>query len=101
MIKTLAAAAVLSLGLAGYAVAQEPAAAPAAPMAAPMHHHHHHHHSIIITTTITCTTIGSGRGAGQLPRNKQTATRWRFEFALNLRALRTTYLSGELFFVRR
>jgi hypothetical protein len=48
MIKTLAAAAVLSLGLAGYAMAQEPAAAPA-PMAAPMHHHHHHyvhHHHV-------------------------------------------------------
>ena len=47
MIKTLAAAAVLSLGLAGYAMAQDtPAAAPAAPapMAEPMHHHHHHHH---------------------------------------------------------
>ena len=44
MIKSLAVAAVLSLGLAGYAVAQEAAPAPAAPMAAPMHHHHHHHH---------------------------------------------------------
>jgi len=43
MIKTLAAAAVLSLGLAGYAVAQEAAPAPA-PMAEPMHHHHHHHY---------------------------------------------------------
>ncbi len=32
MIKTLATAAVLSLGLAGYAVAQEAAPAPAAPM---------------------------------------------------------------------
>ena len=41
MIKTLAAAAVLSLGLAGYAMAQDtPAAAPAAPMAEPVHHHH-------------------------------------------------------------
>jgi hypothetical protein len=45
MIKTLAAAAVLSLGLAGYAVAQEPAAAPAAPME--HHHHHHHHHHVM------------------------------------------------------
>ena len=42
MIKTLAAAAVLSLGLAGYAMAQDTPAA--APMAEPMHHHHHHHH---------------------------------------------------------
>ena len=48
MIKSLVAAAVLSLGLAGYAVAQE--TAPAAPAgtatatAEPMHHHHHHHH---------------------------------------------------------
>ncbi|HEY1888482.1 MAG TPA: hypothetical protein VGG86_20935 [Roseiarcus sp.] len=52
MIKTLAAAAVLSLGLSGYALAQStitgaPAgtapetAEPPAPM---MHHHHHHHH---------------------------------------------------------
>jgi hypothetical protein len=54
MIKTLAAAAVLSLSLAGYAVAQETApgspagtasvnAEPPAPM---MHHHHHHHHYV-------------------------------------------------------
>jgi hypothetical protein len=51
MIKTLAAAAVLSLGLAGYAVAQE--TAPGAPAGTasvnaepptPMHHHHHHHY---------------------------------------------------------
>jgi hypothetical protein len=51
MIKTLAAAAVLSLGLAGYAVAQETttgAPAGTAPMTAepPMHHHHHHHHHV-------------------------------------------------------
>ena len=48
MIKTLAAAAVLSLGLASYAMAQDtpPAAAPAAPMAEPVHHHHHHHHYV-------------------------------------------------------
>ena len=51
MIKTLAAAAVLSLGLAGYAVAQDTTAAPPGAMApatgetaAPMEHHHHHHH---------------------------------------------------------
>jgi hypothetical protein len=42
MIKTIAAAAVISLGLAGYA----------APMPAPMHHvhhhvhHHYHHHTM-------------------------------------------------------
>lgn len=48
MIKTLAAAAVLSLGLAGYAMAQ--ATVTGAPegtapeTAEPMHHHHHHHH---------------------------------------------------------
>ena len=47
MIKTLAAAAVLSLGLAGYAMAQDAPAA--APMAAPMHHHHHHHHHHHVT----------------------------------------------------
>jgi hypothetical protein len=52
MIKALTAAAVLSLGLSGYALAQEttpgsPAgnapvtAEPPTPM---MHHHHHHHH---------------------------------------------------------
>jgi hypothetical protein len=41
MIKTLAAAAVFSLGLAGYAVAQEATPAPAA---APTEHHHHWHH---------------------------------------------------------
>lgn len=40
MIKTIAAAAVLSLGLAGYALAEDAAA----PMAAPMEHHHHHVH---------------------------------------------------------
>jgi hypothetical protein len=56
MIKTLAAAAIFSLGLAGYAVAQETSpGAPAgnAPVtqeppgpggAMPMMHHHHHHH---------------------------------------------------------
>jgi hypothetical protein len=52
MIKTLAAAAVLSLGLAGYAVAQETTTgAPAGtasvnhePPMTGMHHHHHHHH---------------------------------------------------------
>ena len=44
MIKTLAAAAVLSLGLAGYAMAQDTPAAAPAPMAEPMHHHHHHHY---------------------------------------------------------
>ena len=47
MIKTLAAAAVLSLGLAGYAIFQDAPAA--APMAAPMHHHHHHHHHHHVT----------------------------------------------------
>jgi hypothetical protein len=47
MIKTIAAAAVLSLGLAGYAYAED-----AAPAAAPMHHvhhhvhHHYHHHAM-------------------------------------------------------
>ena len=49
MIKTLVIAAALSLGLAGYAVAQETttgAPAGTAPMTAepPMHHHHQHHH---------------------------------------------------------
>ena len=52
MIKTLAAAAVLSLGLSGYALAQSTitgAPAGTAPETAepmPMHHHHHHqsHH---------------------------------------------------------
>jgi hypothetical protein len=51
MIKTLAAAAVLSLGLAGYAVAQETAPGSPAGTASvnaepptPMHHHHHHHY---------------------------------------------------------
>ena len=44
MIKTLLAAAALTIGLAGYAVAQEAAPPPAAPMAHEMHHHHHHHH---------------------------------------------------------
>jgi hypothetical protein len=52
MIKTLAAAAVLSLGLAGYAAAQETTTgAPAGtasvnhePPMTGMHHHHRHHH---------------------------------------------------------
>jgi hypothetical protein len=51
MIKTLAAAAVLSLGLAGYAVAQETTTGAPAGTASvnhepptPMHHHHHHHY---------------------------------------------------------
>ena len=49
MIKSLVAAAALTIGLAGYAIAQEAApGAPAGaePMAAkpPMHHHMHHHH---------------------------------------------------------
>jgi hypothetical protein len=49
MIKTLAAAAVLSLGLAGYAVAQETAPGSPAGTASvnaepPMTHHHHHHY---------------------------------------------------------
>lgn len=44
MIKTLAAAAALSLGFAGYALAQETAPAAPAPSAAPMEHHHHYHH---------------------------------------------------------
>jgi hypothetical protein len=49
MIKTLAAAAVLSLGLTGYAVAQATvtgAPAGTAPETAEpvIHHHHHHHH---------------------------------------------------------
>lgn len=50
MIKSLAAAAVLTIALAGYAVAQEtvtgaPAGtAPVTAEPAPMHHHHHHHH---------------------------------------------------------
>ena len=59
MIKTLAAAAVLSLGLAGYAVAQETPPAPRPhrfvnhepPMTGM--HHHHHHYVIIITIIIT------------------------------------------------
>jgi ABC-type nickel/cobalt efflux system permease component RcnA len=43
MIKSLVVAAALTIGLAGYAVAQE--ATPAAPMAAaPMKQHHHYHH---------------------------------------------------------
>jgi hypothetical protein len=48
MIKTIAAAAVISLGLAGYAFAEDAAA----PMPAPMHHvhhhvhHHYHHHTM-------------------------------------------------------
>jgi hypothetical protein len=53
MIKTLAAAAVLSFGLAGYAVAQETAPGSPAGTASvnaepPMegHHHHHHHHYV-------------------------------------------------------
>jgi hypothetical protein len=52
MIKTLAAAAVLSLGLSGYALAQSTvtgAPAGTAPETAePMtvHHHHHHHHYV-------------------------------------------------------
>ena len=50
MIKTLAAAAVLSLGLSGYGLAQSTitgAPAGTAPETAepmPVHHHHHHHH---------------------------------------------------------
>jgi hypothetical protein len=51
MIKTLAAAAVLSLALSGYALAQSTVTgAPAgsapenAEPPAPMHHHHHYHH---------------------------------------------------------
>jgi len=49
MIKSLVAAAALTVGLAGYALAQETttgAAPGTAPMTAepPMHHHHHHHH---------------------------------------------------------
>jgi len=49
MIKTLAAAAILSLGLAGYAVAQETAPGSPAGTASvnaepPVEHHHHHHH---------------------------------------------------------
>lgn len=54
MIKTLAVAAVLSLGIAGYAVAQETTTgAPAGtasvnhePPVVHRHHHHHHHHHI-------------------------------------------------------
>jgi hypothetical protein len=54
MIKTLAAAAILSLGLAGYAVAQETApgspagtaSVNAEPPTAGEHHHHHHHHYV-------------------------------------------------------
>jgi hypothetical protein len=55
MIKTLVTAAALSLGLAGYALAQETApgapagTAPATaepPMVEHHHHHHHHHHHI-------------------------------------------------------
>ena len=52
MIKTLAAAAVLSLGLSGYALAQSTvtgAPAGTAPETAepmPVHHHHHHHHYV-------------------------------------------------------
>ena len=48
MIRSLAAAAVLSLGLTGYALAQATitgAPAGTAPVTAePMQHHHHHHH---------------------------------------------------------
>jgi hypothetical protein len=50
MIKTIAAAAILSLGLSGYALAQSTitgAPAGTAPETAepmPVHHHHHHHH---------------------------------------------------------
>jgi hypothetical protein len=48
VIKTLVTAAVLSLGLAGYAVAQEtvtgaPAGTASVNAEPPMHHHHHHH----------------------------------------------------------
>ena len=55
MIKILIGAAVLTIGLAGYAVAQEAApapsagapatsTAPAAPTTTTTHHHRHHHH---------------------------------------------------------
>ena len=101
MIKTLAAAAVLSLGLAGYAVAQEPAAAPAAPMAAPMHHHHHHyHHTITIIITTTCTTRLRWLRRLRPPRNNLELRRDLFDFKFALKALRTKYCS-ESFFVFR
>ena len=57
MIKSLAVAAALTIGLAGYAFAQNtitgapagtapetPAPGTPAPMGSEMHHHHHHHH---------------------------------------------------------
>jgi hypothetical protein len=53
MVKIITAAAVLSLGLAGYAVAQEtttgaPAGTASVNHEPPVvhHHHHHHHHHI-------------------------------------------------------
>ena len=44
MIKSLVVAAALTIGLAGYAVAQEAAPTAGAPATMPMEHHHHHHH---------------------------------------------------------
>jgi hypothetical protein len=46
MIKSLFAAAALSVSLASYAIAREaaPAAAPPGGETDDMHHHHHHHH---------------------------------------------------------
>jgi hypothetical protein len=49
MIKSIVVAAALTIGFAGYAVAQEtvtgaPAGTASVNAEPPMHHHHHHHH---------------------------------------------------------
>ena len=82
MIKSLAIAAVLSLGLAGYASAQEATPAPAAPMSHEMHHHHHHHH-IIITTTITTRTTWPRRRRKRPSRKPATARTRRLTSAIS------------------
>ena len=101
MIKTLAAAAVLSLGLAGYAMAQDtPAAAPAAPMAEPMHHHLIIIITIIIITiTITCTTWPQKPLRLRQPRRNKQRLSADFRVRAKPPALQTNHCLESFFFV--